>query len=344
MTRVLVVLGIIAFFAALPYLTARWLTYAAGPRELITLSLLALIGLALGGILILAMAAGPADLPIGSIPDAVSRCVGAVARVGSHPLAHWPHILVSVLVVAAIARLVWATMQTVRATNAWRRDGSSGGHIPPAADNRWPDVRVVDARVPLACTTGLFRPRIVVSIGLLRLLDRDGLDLVVAHERAHVHGWHPLLLFVGRVVSRAFGFLPPVRRALENLLLGLEFAADASAARVVGDPLAVARVLATLADRTYRGGFDEAPIEGPLHAGGSDIAARVRRLIGGRPTSHRKRWVATAIVLLAFLVPGAGIAAWGATMTSLAGSRRVNGLHAACHLPHGESNPVAVGP
>lgn len=49
-----------------------------------------------------------------------------------------------------------------------------------------PTVAVTDRQAPLAMTTGLSSATLVVSTGLLELLDEDELEAVVAHELAHV--------------------------------------------------------------------------------------------------------------------------------------------------------------
>ena len=339
MTRIILLLGVTAVLGSFPYLTGNRLAAVGKPGQLISVALLTLIGLALGGILIMAVVVGPTDLPIATIPDAVARCVDAAGSLFAHPLNHWPHILVSVLVLWVLARLVVGAVQTVRATGQGSRGGDGDRRPPPGPDSPWPDVRIVESADPLACTAGLLHPYIVVSTGLLRLLDRDGQEVVVAHERAHVRGWHPFLLFVGRVVSRAFGFLPPVRRAVDDLLLGLELAADASAARAVGDPLAVARVLTTLADRTYQ----NLHAEGQLGADGSDVAARVHRLIDNPKRNSGKRKAASGAVVLAVVLLGTQVAAFAANTPDRSGARSAGELHAVCHLPHGDVGAVSSG-
>lgn len=328
--RITPLLAITVILASIPYMLGRWLSGEAGPRQLIGVSVLTLFGLASSVILLLATVAGPTDLPVRVIPDAVERCVDATGQLLSHPLGHWPHIIVSTLLMAALFRVLIAALQTMRDTRQWGAGGSRRASIVHAADHQpWSDITVIQDDAALACTTGVLHPRIVVSTGLLNLLSAEACEVVVAHERAHVRGWHPVLLFFGRVVSRAFGFLPPVRRAVDHLLLGLEFAADESAARTVGDPLTVARALAALAD----GAYGDACSPAVLGADGSDLVGRVRRLLRGSPPTAKRRATALVVVACIVLLLSAQIVVFAMASPS-PDSARSRELHSVCHLPH----------
>ena len=54
------------------------------------------------------------------------------------------------------------------------------------------EVRVLDGALPLAyCVPGR-EPRVVLSDGVLQTLDREQVDAVLAHERAHLRHRHEL--------------------------------------------------------------------------------------------------------------------------------------------------------
>lgn len=190
------------------------------------------------------------------------------------------------------------------------------------------DVRVVPHRAPIAYTRGLFRRQIIVSTGMVEGLDPDERDAVIAHERAHVRGRHTGLMFIGRVLLRAFGFLPPVERAVQQLLLGLEAAADDRAASVVGSRIVVARALAKLAELTA---FD--PITPSLGAVTSDVVQRVRRLANQEPSVGSRMGISgqIAVTLAIALVLAQGAALSLITASGLSSAQQ---LHTVCHLPH----------
>jgi Zn-dependent protease with chaperone function len=112
--------------------------------------------------------------------------------------------------------------------------------------------------------------RIVVSTGLLRLLDGPQRRALLAHERAHLHHRHHLYARLTRLAAAANPLVRPVIRAVD---LAIERWADAEAAREVGDPAIVAQALGTAAL-----GPTAPPALG-LGMGHSDVVERVRILL-----------------------------------------------------------------
>jgi Zn-dependent protease with chaperone function len=104
-----------------------------------------------------------------------------------------------------------------------------------------------------ALTIGSGKPIVVVQSELVRLLDGGGLRAVLAHEAGHVLSDHILyrtaltiLLGLGASVRLPIGLLP-VRATLLEWFRATELSCDRAAALVTRDPLAVCRVLMTLA-------------------------------------------------------------------------------------------------
>lgn len=82
--------------------------------------------------------------------------------------------------------------------------------------------------------------RVVVTAGMLRELDPQEREVLLAHERAHLRGRHHLLI----VCADLAGCLHPVLRALrEPLSFHVERWADESAAKAVGDRRLTARAV-----------------------------------------------------------------------------------------------------
>jgi len=103
----------------------------------------------------------------------------------------------------------------------------------------------VASEAPFAVTAGLWRPRVYVTSGLLRLLDDTSRAAVLAHEAAHVRRRDPLMKLLAELLS-AF-HLPKTRQALlADLSLACEQACDEEAAVSVGDRTAVADALVKL--------------------------------------------------------------------------------------------------
>ena len=99
-------------------------------------------------------------------------------------------------------------------------------------------LRVLDGALPFAyCVPGR-SPRLVLSDGALRVLDRAQVDAVLAHEQAHLRHHHDLVMESFTALYRA---VPrPLRRRtpLDAVHLLLEMVADDAARRRCGpDPL-----------------------------------------------------------------------------------------------------------
>jgi heat shock protein HtpX len=156
------------------------------------------------------------------------------------------------------------------------------------ADIPKPDVAVSQSRAPNAFATGRSRKSSVVCVteGLLRTLDKDELEGVIAHELAHVKhrdvavmtiasflstvaflvvrwGW----LFMGN--NRREGALPALAAIAISLVVWVvsyfliralsryrEYAADRGAAIITGQPSALASALTKIAD-----GMEKVPEE-----------------------------------------------------------------------------------
>ncbi len=160
-----------------------------------------------------------------------------------------------------------------------------------------PDVRLIDQDAPLAVTLGLLRPTVLLSTGLLSRTSPGALDVVLAHERAHVARRDTLLSFLDQFAAALF----PARvvgRLLADLTLAREQACDAVAARSTGR----ARVAAALAEVASLNMVT--PAVGLSIAAGA-LEARVMHLL--YPPAPTWRWVlAPATVLVTLVAAGVG--------------------------------------
>jgi Zn-dependent protease with chaperone function len=120
-----------------------------------------------------------------------------------------------------------------------------------------PDLYLTQFPIANAVTFGSGRPVIVLNSELVRLLDADGLRVVIAHEAAHVLSDHVLyqtalviLLQLGASIRLPiFVGLPlfAIRNALLEWSRAAELSCDRAAALVTRDPIAVCRALMTIA-------------------------------------------------------------------------------------------------
>ncbi len=108
------------------------------------------------------------------------------------------------------------------------------------------DVRILDHPTAVAYTLPGWHSRVVLSAGLLDLLDRAELIAVIDHERAHVRERHDLLVLPFQAWASTVGWLPGVRAAADSVAELTEMLADDWAARR-SSACTLARALATVA-------------------------------------------------------------------------------------------------
>ncbi|HKT03738.1 MAG TPA: M56 family metallopeptidase [Rugosimonospora sp.] len=145
-------------------------------------------------------------------------------------------------------------------------------------------------------------PRVVITSATRDLLEPDQLAGVLAHERAHLHGRHALLLGGVNALRRAFGRLPVFAAARREIGRLLEMRAD-DAATAVCDRVRLAEALVLLAEAGHRSGGAGA-LDGVLAVAGSDALARVRRLAAPyRPLSTAYQALTLIALLVCALLP-----------------------------------------
>ncbi len=101
---------------------------------------------------------------------------------------------------------------------------------------------VVDER-PFSFCYWFFRPRVCLSSGLVRRLDRVELRAVLVHERHHLRLRDPLRLVIARYFAAGLYVVPVVDELVSFYTLQKEIAADQAAVRVAGGVRPLARAL-----------------------------------------------------------------------------------------------------
>src|SRR5262249_5226860 len=128
------------------------------------------------------------------------------------------------------------------------------------------------------CLPGL-RSRVVLSAGVLDLLDAGELSAVLAHERAHLAERHDLVVLPFVAWGAALPFVPGVRLAQAAVAGRVERGADDGAGAVAA-PAALAAAIARIGAG--------AP-HGALAASRSAVLTRVDRLLD--PPAPAPRWL-----------------------------------------------------
>lgn len=160
-------------------------------------------------------------------------------------------------------------------------------------------VVVVETPQPLCVTAGFLRPVILMSRGLLDALKEGEREVVLLHERAHVHRRDAFTSFISRAL--AWIHLPSVARWLHTeLQIAAEQACDESAAAALGDRLLVASAILSVERKMQGASFVEL---GPLSSsfGECGIKRRVESLLLGPRMAGSLRWMAVVCAGCVFI-------------------------------------------
>lgn len=155
-----------------------------------------------------------------------------------------------------------ATGSTVRGFNvvrSWRRLRGS----------KRAELQIVAMAEPVAFAQTGRHGGVVISTGMLEVLEPAERRALLAHEHAHLRHRHDRYLLVGDLATG----LPPLMLLVQRLRHSLERWADEEAARIVGSREVVARAVAHAALASHG-----RPLE-PLNALGANVPARVEALL-----------------------------------------------------------------
>ncbi|WP_018134389.1 M56 family metallopeptidase [Acaricomes phytoseiuli] len=160
----------------------------------------------------------------------------------------------------------------------------------PAAE---PGTVVIDHAAPVAyCLPGGARSVMVLSAGLLDLLQEEELAAVLSHERSHLNQRHHLLLWAFAAWKSALPWLPTSKLAQRSVSELIEMLADDAALQSVSEPTlarSIIMVASGAADPRNPGGqqVPETTVPGSIQVATKDLerttAARVERLINPQP-------------------------------------------------------------
>jgi Zn-dependent protease with chaperone function len=265
----------------------------------------------------LAFALAPTLLPWALVAVCLAPGLAALAGAhGDHCLAHadHPHLCLAHRS-AALSAPLWAVLAAASGTGLaalaqWRAHRARARQLRAAlqsasAGELVPGVTLVQLRDPFSLAAGLWRPHIWLSTGLAEALSSEQLEVVIAHERAHVLSRDALRRWLAGI--GALPLWPSVRRALlGELALASEQACDEAAAARTGDRPRVAETI--LAVERLIGSRAGEPF-GVLAFGGSTVPERVRSLLEApcEPAPLRPLAAFGAVATVAFVLGADGL-------------------------------------
>lgn len=164
---------------------------------------------------------------------------------------------------------------------------------------RRPVMLCKSALVEVPTVIGWLKPVVFFPTTALTGLTPEQLEMVLAHELAHVRR-HDYLINLGQSVMETLLFYHPgvwwVSRQVRN---ERELCCDEMAVQLCGDRLTYARALAALEE------LRAVPLRLGVAAGSGSLVERIRRLIGLRPEpTHSSWWVVSGLVFTLIWVVG----------------------------------------
>lgn len=160
------------------------------------------------------------------------------------------------------------------------------------------------ALVEVPTVIGWFRPVILLPASTLTGLSPVQLDLILAHELAHLRRWDHWVNLVQIVIETLLFYHPAVGWVSRCVREEREHCCDEQAVAACGNPLAYAQALATLEELRH------SPSNFALAASGAPLLARIRRILS-LPDDERGggswRSAGSALLVLGLLMMATGL-------------------------------------
>jgi len=140
---------------------------------------------------------------------------------------------------------------------------------------------VVKQQEPFAFTYGFIHPQIVLSTGLLQLLDEQELSAVIHHEAFHRKHADPLKTFLMSLFAKVFWFIPVLKHLDAHYKIIREVLADHYAMDHAGGTIPLGSALLKL---LKKGQFIPAHAAVHVSIGGASINLRIQRILDPKTT------------------------------------------------------------
>lgn len=98
----------------------------------------------------------------------------------------------------------------------------------------------------VALTIGLFRPRIIISTGLIQMFSEQEVRAILLHEQYHCKNRDPLRMFLLTLIQDGMGYLPMMKSMVHEFKTWKELLADRFAIKQMGTEYYLGNVLLKL--------------------------------------------------------------------------------------------------
>lgn len=226
--------------------------------------------------------------------NVIELCSSVVVHFGFKGMGY----LLNVLVFHAFLYSIWYCGRQLVLSNQFYKKLLHHRDEPLAAElNRSycggkPLIVVIRSTVPMAFAMGLVKSRIVLSTGLMELLDPQELQAVIYHERYHQKHGDPLKTFLMSLLSSVMWYIPILKSFQHNYKIIREVLADHYAIEQQGDSVHLGSALLKLLKKN-------APASMPFaHVSFADssVNLRIRRILEPQ-TDIPLKWPFTPAVI-----------------------------------------------
>lgn len=98
------------------------------------------------------------------------------------------------------------------------------------------ELRIISSKAPTAMTIGFLKPQIILSTGLLDMLEPTELNAVIDHEKCHMKHRDPLAIFLLSVISKGLLYIPIFAWIAKKYPIMIELRADKYAIGQMNQP------------------------------------------------------------------------------------------------------------
>ena len=137
-------------------------------------------------------------------------------------------------------------------------------------------------RVQVPTVIGWLKPVILLPVSVINRLDRDQLEMVLAHELGHIRRYDYIVNLLQVFLETVLFYHPVVRWMSNRIRQERENCCDDLVIETCGKPVVYAKALASLEEARSTNNIEPA-----VAATGGDLLARVKRIVHGRQSGYR---------------------------------------------------------
>ncbi|MBP1964008.1 M56 family metallopeptidase [Paenibacillus aceris] len=150
--------------------------------------------------------------------------------------------LVNIVILYTLSAVIWLTvLQAIQATKAKNlvkkhHDVNITLQYRGIYQLDEHQLRIITSKIPTAMTIGFWKPQIILSTGLLDMLEPSELQAVIEHEKCHMKHRDPLAIFLLSVISKALRYIPIFTWIADKYPIMIELRADKYAIGQMNQP------------------------------------------------------------------------------------------------------------